>query len=224
MDLWVASKCDSLKSCICYFENVGSTTSPSWVYNNEDNPFAQRSFDHITDLHAKDMDHDGLEDLVIGLIQGNINFYKKNESIENGDVLREMNFINNSLDPFDNLDVGSSLKLDFIDINSDGREEIVFGRAEQGVLKFFVPGEGCFVQAQECGQNTWIGPNEDWNSSPLNWSLGRIPESCDDVVIPAFKKVTLKTGKAGRGNSIILQTGAEIITQHMADLEISNKN
>ena len=38
-------------------------------------------------------------------------------------------------------------------------------------------------QAKEGGENTWVGSsNGIWNN-PNNWSLGRIPISCDDVII-----------------------------------------
>lgn len=69
--------------------------------------------------------------------------------------------------------------------------------------------------------NTWIGPNiGNWNDSVANWSLGMIPGYCDIVEIPANKIITIQAGAIGKGYTLDVVTGAEIITDQGGLLDI----
>ena len=61
--------------------------------------------------------------------------------------------------------------------------------------------------------NTWIGPNSaNWNDSVSNWSLGRFPDYCDDVIIPANNVVNIQPGELGKAFTIEIESSAELNT------------
>jgi hypothetical protein len=54
--------------------------------------------------------------------------------------------------------------------------------------------------------NKWNGANVAmWNTSTANWSINRIPDACDDVVIPANKTITVPAGYTGYAHSLTVQ-------------------
>jgi hypothetical protein len=54
--------------------------------------------------------------------------------------------------------------------------------------------------------NKWTGANiAMWNTSAANWSTNRIPDACDDVVIPANKTITVPAGYTGYAHSLTVQ-------------------
>ena len=65
--------------------------------------------------------------------------------------------------------------------------------------------------------NTWVGPSVgNWNDNGANWSKGVIPLSCDHVIIPNGKQVSILGGESAICNTIDVQTGGELITQATA--------
>ncbi len=63
-------------------------------------------------------------------------------------------------------------------------------------------------------RNEWVGPAiANWDASPSHWSLGRLPEPCDFVIIPAGHEVTIPTGLTVYGSTLQVDAGAELIGQ-----------
>ena len=67
--------------------------------------------------------------------------------------------------------------------------------------------------------NTWIGTSTgDWHDA-ANWSTG-IPNSCDEVVIPAGADVTIYNGRSASCNTIDVETGAILSMELGGTLDI----
>ncbi|MFM2395375.1 MAG: hypothetical protein RLZZ546_3358 [Bacteroidota bacterium] len=63
---------------------------------------------------------------------------------------------------------------------------------------------------ERLNDNIWIGAsNISWYASTANWSMGRFPDSCDDVLIPENKIVNLSSS-IGYGRTLLLKTGARV--------------
>jgi hypothetical protein len=57
--------------------------------------------------------------------------------------------------------------------------------------------------------NKWIGINnvEMWNTSASNWSMNRIPDACDEVVIPSNKTITVPINYTAYAHSLTVMQG-----------------
>ena len=69
--------------------------------------------------------------------------------------------------------------------------------------------------------NHWIGPTiGNWHASTTNWSLAKIPDTCDDVIIPANTEITISTGLIGYAHSVYLHKNAFLTFKDNARLEV----
>ena len=69
--------------------------------------------------------------------------------------------------------------------------------------------------------NYWIGPNiGNWHASANNWSLNKIPDFCDDVVIPVDSEITISNGLVGNAGSVLVQGNGTLIFVDGATLEV----
>jgi hypothetical protein len=69
--------------------------------------------------------------------------------------------------------------------------------------------------------NYWVGPTTgNWHDSSSNWSLDKIPDFCDDVVIPVENEVTISNGLIGNAHSILIQGNSRLILIDGSTLEI----
>ena len=159
-----------------------------------------------------DIDGDNEEDAIVALQSGKILFYNKHLETFGQTLLRSYRLIDDANDPFDNIDVGSFATLDVANINGDGRKEVIFGNSA-GDIKYFKPGPGCLPDPVTipCGSNEWTGPpagSSHWHVSGANWSLLRLPMSCDDVIIPSGSTTLVRPNNTAVGSSLEIQQNA----------------
>ena len=71
--------------------------------------------------------------------------------------------------------------------------------------------------------NTWIAGSGSW-IIPSNWSLGIVPQRCQNVVIAGSNGtvVTIPNSEIGVARSVLVQTGKSLIIQNTAILSIDN--
>ncbi len=69
--------------------------------------------------------------------------------------------------------------------------------------------------------NTWIGGSGAWNT-PGNWSLGVVPQRCQNVVIGGNSNavITLSSGQTGEARSVTIQSGRSLNIQSGATIKI----
>lgn len=69
--------------------------------------------------------------------------------------------------------------------------------------------------------NYWVGPGTgNWHASTSNWSLNKIPDLCDDVVIPMDSEITISGGLVGNAHSIIIQENSNLIFESGSTLNV----
>ena len=69
--------------------------------------------------------------------------------------------------------------------------------------------------------NTWIGlVSGDSFQSNTNWSSGRLPNPCDDIIIPAGVNVTMKDGQKTMVKSVTVKDGGNLNVENAAVLKI----
>ena len=75
----------------------------------------------------------------------------------------------------------------------------------------------------EAISNTWTGGGDGmlW-SDGSNWSDGFSPIACQDIVIPTGYTVKVEAGVVANGKTLIIETGAELIVDPGAVMEIIN--
>ncbi|MBT8232399.1 MAG: hypothetical protein HKO66_04935 [Saprospiraceae bacterium] len=75
------------------------------------------------------------------------------------------------------------------------------------------------------GTNTWVGPLVgDWHASPVNWSLGVLPDYCHDVVIPNGNDIDISAGQIGKANTLDVVDGAELTVDVNGELDVIAPN
>jgi hypothetical protein len=73
------------------------------------------------------------------------------------------------------------------------------------------PSSNCSGNQMVKSINKWVGPNNGmWNSSSANWSQGRLPLACDEVIIPHDKKVIVPAGVNSTVKKITIYSGGEL--------------
>ncbi len=88
-----------------------------------------------------------------------------------------------------------------------------------------LPGSGTCTSTNKFTRtlpNKWIGSTiGNWNSSSSNWSLGRIPDQCDDVLIETGKTVTVPSAYTALARSLTVNSGGnlKVLTGGVLDLE-----
>lgn len=71
------------------------------------------------------------------------------------------------------------------------------------------------------GFNKWIGPAVGhWNTSASNWSLGRLPDLCDDVLIETGKTVTVPSAYSAFAKSVTVNSGGNLRVLNGGNLEV----
>jgi len=79
----------------------------------------------------------------------------------------------------------------------------------------------CSVAQRLTRINRWVGPDiGNWNEDASNWSLNKIPDFCDDVVIPFGKNVTISDGVVGNAHSVSIEDGGVLTTKPTGLLEV----
>ena len=69
--------------------------------------------------------------------------------------------------------------------------------------------------------NFWIGGNTgNWHDTSNNWSQSKIPDLCDDVVIPADTEVTITNGQTGYAHSVVIEENGNLIFLNNSTLEV----
>jgi Putative metal-binding motif len=72
--------------------------------------------------------------------------------------------------------------------------------------------------------NTWIGTNGNWNVA-TNWSTGKIPEKCHNVVISptSIYTVTIPNGYTAKASSLTIGTNGRLLVQFNAIINVVDK-
>ncbi len=72
--------------------------------------------------------------------------------------------------------------------------------------------------------NTWIGTNGNWNVA-TNWSTGKIPEKCHNVIISpsSLYTITIPNGYAAKASSVTIGTNGKLLLQFNAILNVVDK-
>ncbi len=72
--------------------------------------------------------------------------------------------------------------------------------------------------------NTWIGTNGNWNVA-TNWSTGKIPEKCHNVVISpsSIYTVTIPNGYTAKASSLTIGTNGRLLVQFNSIINVVDK-
>ncbi|MBK8503697.1 MAG: right-handed parallel beta-helix repeat-containing protein [Saprospiraceae bacterium] len=85
-----------------------------------------------------------------------------------------------------------------------------------------LPYYGVRVSCTTSEVNQWIGPNNAyWHGSSSYWSLNRMPQSCDAVIIANGQSVVVKSGLTAQANTLEVQPGGLLTTESGALLIIA---
>lgn len=69
--------------------------------------------------------------------------------------------------------------------------------------------------------NEWISPNDgDWYSSVGNWSLGRFPDFCDEVIIPENRTVNILNGEVGKAKNVSLLSNSRLEVSSLGSINL----
>jgi len=119
------------KSQISLYENIGTATAPKFDFISED-------FANLSNLNLgtqicpsfADLDNDGKEDMVVGLGDGTLVFFKNNTTSTS-----PMNFTANHT-VLNSIDVGNNATPTLFDINNDGKIDLLVG-TRQGKIHYY---------------------------------------------------------------------------------------
>lgn len=148
------------------FLNNGTSTKPSFVLINTDySNLSELNFNGVYPTFG-DMDSDGDEDMIIGDEEGNLHLFINTASIG---LPAEFSL---SKPVFMNIDVGETAMPQIIDVNRDGKLDLLVGEIS-GTLNYF--------------ENTGTDEDALFNSLPTNDFFGSIdvmPECCSGYSAP----------------------------------------
>lgn len=71
--------------------------------------------------------------------------------------------------------------------------------------------------------NQWISGDGDWHQSANNWSLNRLPEACDAVVIPSGVLLTISNGNLAKAYTLDVSVDAILVVNGMAEIQVNNQ-
>ena len=113
-----------------------------------------------------DVDGDGDSDLVVGLHDGTLKYYRRNAS--NSPIL--FTELTKSDNPFNGVDVGTDATPEFADINGDNKLDLVLG-ARDGTLRYFLnesaSGSITFTPKTTASDNPFNSIDVEYNSAPI---------------------------------------------------------
>jgi Ca2+-binding RTX toxin-like protein len=129
LDLVVGSNDGTLK----YYRNTGSATAPSYVKQTDiNNPFNGIDIGSFSTPTLADIDGDGDLDLIVGKINGTLNYYR-NTGSATAPIYVEQTGTNN---PFNTIDVGFYSTPTLVNIDGDGDVDLVVGERD-GNLNYY---------------------------------------------------------------------------------------
>ncbi|KAH8072440.1 DNA-directed 5'-3' RNA polymerase [Aureococcus anophagefferens] len=111
----------ALDGALYYFENVGSATSPTRDRRRRREPFDGIDVGDLSAPALADVDGDGDLDLVVGEWDGVLNYYENVGSAASPSFAA----VTGSTSPFDGIDVDSSSRPAFVDLDGDGDLDLV---------------------------------------------------------------------------------------------------
>ena len=117
-----------------YFENIGTPTNPIFTQQTgENNPFDGIDESKGAKPALLDLDDDGDKDLVVGRYDGSLSYFKNTGSPTNPVYTKQFGTDN----PFYNVDVGFRSSPAPIDLDKDGRIDMVVGTSAGKQLLFY---------------------------------------------------------------------------------------
>lgn len=70
--------------------------------------------------------------------------------------------------------------------------------------------------------NRWIGPdNVNWNTAASNWSQGRMPNACDEVLIIEGKTVSVPNAYIAAAKKVVTLFGAKLVVNNGGVLNVA---
>ena len=118
---------------IAYYENTGTTTSPTFVeQTGASSPFDGINVGYQSAPQLIDLDGDGDLDLVIGQTYGEFKYFENTGTTTSPTFVQQTGTAN----PFDGLDGGDQVTPTFADIDNDGDLDMVSGETS-GTLKYY---------------------------------------------------------------------------------------
>lgn len=120
-------------NALTYYRNTGSATSPIYTQQTgASNPFNGLNAGIFGSPTFTDVNGDGLADLVVGNHDGVINYYKNTGSASSPTYTQQTGGNN----PFSAIDVGRFSTPAFVDVDNDGKLDVVVGSFSEG-LKYY---------------------------------------------------------------------------------------
>lgn len=115
------------------YDNTGSATAPTYVRRSDNSsPFNGIDVGGLSAPNFADLDGDGDFDMVVGELDGVLNYYE-NTGTKSSPIYAPRTGITN---PFDGIDVGQESTPDFADLDNDGDLDLVVGE-QDGTLNYF---------------------------------------------------------------------------------------
>ena len=139
-DAIVAAESGTASGSVMYYvENTGTVASPVFtVHSGSGAPFDGDIFDGRTSPVLADVDRDGDLDLVAGTSGGGLLYYL-NKGSAAGFAFQQQSDGDN---PFDGIDVGDAAAPAFIDVNGDGKLDLIVGASDGTLLTYENTGSG----------------------------------------------------------------------------------
>lgn len=141
---------NTYKSTLTILLNNGTNSNPSYVVTNEDyNNFS--SFGLVA-MHPAfgDLDGDGTSDMIIGELNGYLNFFKNTG-------VSQANFASMTTPQFFGLDVGQYSAPFIYDVNGDSLNDLVVGRKDGKLTYFWNYGTKNMPQFSQDSSNAFFG-------------------------------------------------------------------
>lgn len=162
-------------SRINYYKNVGSLENPMFKLQNEDwNSFTVSGYKARISPAFGDLSGDGGKDMIIGLKNGKIYYYKNTggTGTMNFNVVQTQLTDNNG----DFITVSSNATPELFDLDNDGKLDLIVGQGSGPILYY---------------RN--VGTNSNFSFKLVNDDLGGIGASAQQVVVPRFSRANGST-------------------------------